>query len=159
MQDPISCMSGGRRAPRRSARGMTLIELVIVIVIIGILAAVAVPSYSAYVIRSHRAEGKAALLALATAQEKFYLQCNTYATQMGAAHSCATSTLPFAGTTENGWYTLAIVNADNTAFTLSATAAGTQARDTDCQQFTVNDRGVRTAAASGGAANTDECWN
>lgn len=159
MQDPIARLAGGRLAAAGPARGMTLIELVIVMVIIGILAAVAVPSYSRYVIRSHRAEGKAALLALATAQEKFYLQCNTYAVQMGAAHSCAASTLPFNATTENGWYTLVIVDADNSAFTLRADAAGSQVRDTDCQQFTVNDRGVRTANASGGVANTDECWN
>lgn len=132
--------------------GVTLIELVVVVVIVGILAAIAIPSYSRYVVRSHRAEGKAALLALATAQEKFYLQCNTYATDMGAAHSCEDSTLVFNDTTENGWYTLSIQDADDDSFTVRATAAGNQARDTTCAQLQVTDRGVRTATSA-------ECWN
>ena len=59
--------------------GMTLIELVVVMMIVGILAAVAIPSYRNNIVRSQRSDAKDAVLALATQQEKHYLQCNAYA--------------------------------------------------------------------------------
>ena len=144
----------------RRQRGMTLIELVVVIMIVGVLAAVAIPSYRAYVIRSQRSDAKDALLALATQQEKFYLQCNTYATVIAGAPNCLAGELQAADASENGWYDLAIDAADATSFTVTATAiAGeNQAQDTECQTFTVTDRGVRTAADDGGTDNTAECW-
>lgn len=141
-------------------RGVTLIELVVVIMIVGVLAAVAIPSYRAYVIRSQRSDAKDALLALATQQEKFYLQCNTYATTIAGAPNCAAFELQAADASENGWYDLVIDDADATSYTLSATAAagGNQAQDTECEVFRVTDRGIRTADDSGGTDNTEECW-
>ena len=59
--------------------GMTLIELMIVVAIVALLASIAVPSYRQYVLRANRIEATTALLQLAAAQEKFYLQNNTYA--------------------------------------------------------------------------------
>ena len=59
--------------------GMTLIELMIVVAIVALLASIAVPSYRQYVLRANRTEATTALLQLAAAQEKFYLQNNTYA--------------------------------------------------------------------------------
>ena len=81
-------------------QGMTLIELVVVMVIVGILAAVAIPSYRSYVIRSQRSDAKDALLALATQQEKHYLQCNNYAGGAGsiaAVANCAAGQLQGSG--------------------------------------------------------------
>lgn len=134
-------------------RGMTLVELIVVLVIIGILAAVAIPSYTRYVIRSQRADATAALLALATAQEKFYLQCNTYATAIADATSCADGELTFSQTSERGWYDLSIEAASATDFRVRAepVAGGPQARDAQCTFFEVNGRGVRTASG-------DTCW-
>ena len=134
-------------------RGVTLIELIVVVVIIGILAAVAVPSYRQYVIRSQRTDGTQALLALATAQEKFYLQCNTYATDIAAANDCAGGELGFSDTSERGWYDLSIEDASATDFRVRAepVADGPQAQDTACTWFEVDGRGVRTASGA-------ECW-
>jgi type IV pilus assembly protein PilE len=138
--------------------GVTLVELVIVLVIVGILASIAVPTYSEYVRRTHRAEGKSALLKLAAAQEQYYVQNNTYAT------AAKLSTAPPAGlgipaTTENGRYTLAIADgADATGYTATATAAGSQLKDTQCASFTINQLGQKTATKSGGGDATDECW-
>ncbi|HEY7754504.1 MAG TPA: type IV pilin protein [Steroidobacteraceae bacterium] len=145
---------------RHRQRGVTLIELVIVVIIVGILASVAIPSYRAYVIRSQRADAKDALLALATAQEKHYLQCNAYATDLANATDCAAGELLSPDASKNGWYDLAIVNADAVSFTASATATagGNQFQDTDCRTFTVTNAGVRTAANAGGADNSAECW-
>lgn len=144
---------------RNKQRGVTLMELLIVIIIVGILAAVAIPSYRQYVIRSQRADAKDFLLAAATAQEKFYLQCNTYATGVGAALDCAGPTMQFPAMSKNGWYQLAITAANAAAFTIQATAvAGPQLQDTPCRTFQVTDRGIRTATNSLGADNTAECW-
>ena len=68
--------------------GFTLIELMIVIVVVAVLAAIAMPSYRQYVLRTHRTEAKRTLLNVAVAQEKFYLQNNTYAGPSGA-RDCA----------------------------------------------------------------------
>lgn len=140
--------------------GVTLIELIIVMIIVGLLAAVAIPSYRTYVIRSQRADAKDALLALATAQEKFYLQCNTYATDIANATDCGNGDLQGTLASKNGWYTLAIVAADATSYTVSAVAAAgeNQFQDEACRTFRVTDRGIRTAADSGGVDNTAECW-
>jgi type IV pilus assembly protein PilE len=145
---------------RHKQRGVTLIELVVVIMIIGILAAVAVPSYRNYVVRSQRADAKDALLALASQQEKYYLQCNAYADNIANAPSCDDSELQGADSSENGWYDVTIVAADATGFTLEAeaTAGENQFQDTECRTFRVTDRGIRTAQDSGGADNTEECW-
>jgi type IV pilus assembly protein PilE len=141
-------------------KGVTLIELVVVMIIVGILAAVAIPSYRNYVIRSNRADAKDALLALATQQEKFYLQCNRYATTIGAAPNCATFVLQGAAASKNGWYTLDIPVGNVTSYSVRATAAagGSQIQDEACSRFLINERGIRTATNAGGADNSAECW-
>ena len=138
-------------------KGVTLIELMIVIVVVAILASIAIPSYRNYVLRTHRVEAKTALLNLAANQEKHYLVNNTYAA------NAALSTAPPAGlglpaTTENGWYTIVINSASTTAFAATATAAGAQTADLDCRTFTINSAGVRGATNSGGSAST-VCWD
>jgi len=131
-------------------RGVTLIELMIVVVVVAILASIAVPSYRNYVIRSQRTDATAALLRLAAAQEKFYLQNNTYAanaSQVGGASS------------EHGWYTIAVNAANTNGFSASATvtAGGAQAKDTACNSFTIDESGQRGAKNKAGTTNMD-CW-
>ena len=129
---------------RTRMHGVTLIELMIVVVIVAILASIAVPSYRNYVIRSQRTDATAALLRLAAAQEKFYLQNNTYASnasQVGGASS------------EHGWYTIAVNAADANGFSASATvtAGKAQAKDTACNIFTIDESGQR-------GAKSMDCW-
>jgi len=143
--------------------GVTLVELMIVLIVIAILAAVAIPSYREYVLRSQRSDAKEAVLRLATAQEKFYLQNNRYAIDDERDDA------PPAGLgiddSERGWYTLAVVEPTDVddatdGFIVRATApAGSQQfNDTDCRTFQVDDRGVRTATDAGGDDNTAGCW-
>jgi prepilin-type N-terminal cleavage/methylation domain-containing protein len=63
---------------RQSTRGITLIELMIVVVIVGILASIAYPNYREFAARAKRTEAKTALLKIATNQERFLLDNNTY---------------------------------------------------------------------------------
>jgi type IV pilus assembly protein PilE len=142
--------------------GMTLIELVVVIMIVGILAAVAIPSYRSYVIRSQRSDAKDAVLALATQQEKHYLQCNRYAAAIADATSCADDEVQGAAGSKNGWYALDTdAAADPTlGFLARATAVEgeNQWQDDECREFTVDQAGLRRAEDAGGADNTEECW-
>jgi type IV pilus assembly protein PilE len=135
---------------RNKMRGMTLIELVVVMAIVGVLASIAIPSYRQYLLRSHRAEAKSALLNLAAAQEKFYLQANTYA---GAAllDDAPPAGLGLPATTVNGHFTVAITAADDESFSATATAAGGQAQDSHCATFTINQAGTRSATSA-------DCW-
>lgn len=131
-------------------RGITLIELVIVMTIVGLLAAVAVPSYRQYLLRTHRSEAMSALLQLAAAQEKFYLQNNTYAGN-ALLDDAPPAGLGLPATSENGYYTVAITAANVDGFSATATATGGQARDTSCATFTLNQAGVKTATSA-------NCW-
>ena len=133
---------------RSKMHGVTLIELVVVVAIVAILAIVAIPSYRSYLLRSHRVEATAALLALAGAQEKHYLQNNTYTTDLDGAPPDG---LGLQAVTENGFYDIDITEADNQGFEATATAKGGQTDDTHCASFTIDQTGAKTAT------NAD-CW-
>ena len=136
---------------KRFQSGMTLVELMIVVIIVAVLASIAVPSYRQYVMRTHRTEARSALLNLASAQERFYLQNNTYAAN-AALSTAPPNGLGIPATTENGYYTIAITAADAAGFSATATATGGQADDTRCATFTINQAGSKTAT------NAD-CWD
>jgi type IV pilus assembly protein PilE len=138
---------------RERVRGFTLIELMIALVIVAILAGIAVPSYRNYVLRSHRVEATAALLKVAAAQEKFYLQNNTYTDNVGDVAGLGYSTTDDTDKfdTESGWYEIKVTAADNEVFTLTATAKGDQVNDSKCASFTLESSGAKSAT-------TDECW-
>lgn len=136
---------------RRDSRGLTLIELMVVVVIVAILASVAAPSYRQYALRTNRTEAKRTLLNVAAAQERFYLQNNTYAGP-SALDTAPPAGLGIPNTTEHGHYSLAIDAADASAFSATATAQGGQADDARCASFTIDQAGTKTAT------NAD-CWN
>lgn len=135
-------------------QGVTLIELMLVVVIVAILGMVALPSYRQYSIRAQRAEAKTALLRLAANQERFYLQNNTYTANLAA--------LGFpGGLSEYGVYTLNVPVAN--AQTFQATAVPTpgggangknQSDDAECTQFNLNSQGLRTATPD----PNGRCW-
>ena len=114
-------------AIRRRATGLTLIELVVVVAIVALLGTIAVPSYRSYLLRSHRVEAKAALLGLAVAQERFYLQHNRYAAD-AELDIAPPAGLGLRTTSERGLYAIAIDAADAAGFTASATAIGPAGR-------------------------------
>jgi type IV pilus assembly protein PilE len=147
---------------QKASRGVTLIELIVVIVVIGILASIAIPSYRNYVTRANRTEGRAALLALATAQEKFYLQCNTYTAALDPAadSACDPANLKFSPASERGYYTITVTAADATGWTAEAEPNGApQSGDDRCQWFQLTSTGTKSAKNAGGTDSTQECWS
>ncbi|MDP6437536.1 MAG: type IV pilin protein [Gammaproteobacteria bacterium] len=143
---------------RTLQQGVTLVELMVVIVIISILTAVAVPSYRQYTMRANRAEAKWNLLRIAAAQEKFYLQNNTYADDDELAETPPDG-LGIDATSESGYYTFSITAADATGFQAQALAASGQTDDTDCDVFGMDDTGVRYGGPGPLGTNNDpDCW-
>jgi type IV pilus assembly protein PilE len=136
-------------------RGMTLIELMIVVVIVGVLAGIAYPSYQKYTMQARRSDGQIALTRIAAAQEKFYSDCSYYAASLATPRGClalATGQLGFGINSPDGHYSLAVaVTASSSQYTATATALGRQADDTDCASLTLNYQGVK-------GGTTSNCW-
>ena len=119
---------------KNSQGGFTLIELMIVVGIIGIIAAIALPAYGRYVERTHIGDGQRALLDAAQWAERQY-------TVSGSTYP-ATNTLPAALAGASDFYTIALVSAGQT-YTLTATATGNK-RGTNCNTMTLNQLSART---------------
>mgnify|MGYP001825489871 CR=1 FL=1 len=134
-------------------RGLTLIELMVVVAVLAILSAVAYPLYTNQVQKSRRADAKVALQTIALAQERFFTINGEYA---GNLSTLQVSPEVQGGASDEGYYTitLTLAGADNEQFTATAAAAGPQTDDTDCAQFTINHQGVKTATDGGGT----NCW-
>lgn len=147
-------------APRS---GFTLIEMMITVLLLSIVLGLSIPGYRQYVQRANRTDATADLLRLAAAQERFYLQNGTYATNAELAAAPPAGLGFTGGNTKRGYYNVAITLANATRFTATATAAGggKQADDDKCEAFRINESGLREAAANGGsytAASAEECW-
>lgn len=138
---------------RRSQSGITLIELMVVIVVVAVLAGMATASYRRYVIRANRAEAKTALLRIQVAQEKFFLQNNRYAKTAAEMTGAPPSGLGVASTTPGKFYSIDFSAATDTSYTARATAINGQTNDLPtCLTFTISDSGAKTPADSSG------CW-
>ena len=132
----------------RKQRGVTLIELLTVMVIIGILAAIAYPTYRAQVRRSNRTEARVALEQTAGALEKCYTRYMAY----DDAANCPTANQFNGGatiTTQRGLYQVSAPTLNGTQFTVRADAQGAQATDTACARIEMDQTGRRTPAT---------CW-
>lgn len=141
--------------PVRRAEGFTLIEIMIVVAIIGILSAIAYPSYQQYVIRGNRTEGMALLNDAAARQERFYAQNNSYVTSQGdIAKLVMPNTSGTAVLSATGLYSLTVSGTDG--YTFTAAPQGRQAADTKCKNLTLNAAGAKGASASG--ADVNQCW-
>ncbi|WP_286266236.1 type IV pilin protein [Thalassotalea atypica] len=135
---------------KNNIRGFTLIEVMIVVAIVGILAAVGYPSYTSYVAKSNRTEGQRELLRVAGLMEQHFLDNRSYTADMT---ELGLSADPYI-TTQGGGGGYYSIDAAITAgtFTLTATAVGTQASaDAACKTLTITNTGYRDASGT-------DCW-
>jgi type IV pilus assembly protein PilE len=129
-------------------RGFTMVELMIVVAVIALLSAVAIPSYTKYAARAKRSAAESAMLGMANKQERYMLDARAYATSLsGLAYTVPSEVSPY--------YNISIT-ADNSAapptYTITAAPKGSQATaDALCGTLTLNSVGTKSAAGSG-------CW-
>lgn len=126
--------------------GFTLMEAMIVLVLLSIALSLAVPSYTGYVIRTHRTEAIESLLATAACQERLYIRNNAY-----DADACE-------GNSPNGYYTITVTTSNSDQnFAASAAPQGSQ-NDDSCGTLSITDIGVKQAGGQGGVF-AQQCWS
>ena len=135
---------------RSMMRGVTLIELMIVVVVVGILAAIAYPSYQNQVRKTKRADGKAMLMEVAQGLERCYTRFGRY----DDAACAVANDLPQPSLEDH--YEIDATAISATAFTLDATPQGTQADDVECGVLRLTSTGVQ--GSQGGNADANDCW-
>ena len=138
--------------------GFTLIELMIVVAVAGILAAIAYPSYQDSVRRANRTDAYAAIAVIQINQEKLRSNCRFYGSVFGSANSCVAinnSVIQGSSTSPESHYTLALSNVSGNTYTITANSnSDMQDADTGCTAIvltvsTTNPNGAKTPA---------ECW-
>ena len=129
--------------------GFSLIELMIAVVIIAIILAIAMPSYTQHVVAARRAEAQSGLMSLATKMERYFVEHNSY-------KGATLENIGIKEKTENNFYLLKIAKATDSSYQLEAIPQDAQAKqDKKCGALSLNAQGVKGDTGTGIAA---DCW-
>jgi len=151
----IASKTASRLGFPRIARGVTFIELLVVLAIVTILTAVAYPSYTNYVTRANRVAAEGFMLEVANRQERFLMDNRGYATDIGTL-TAAGLVIPATVTPK---YTITVVSPrvgfTTPSYLVSAAPIGKQAdNDPLCATVTIDETGAKSATGVAGAT----CW-
>lgn len=154
----------GKIVKQKAHQGFTLIEVMIVVAIVAILTAVAVPNYTRYVERGRRAEARELMMRVASAEERYYTNFNRYTANISAA---APTGLGLANLRSEHYTVAVVLGATNQEYTIMATAPATfpaghpdagkpnpQARD-KCGVLSLSNAGVKNQT---GSPVNGACW-
>lgn len=142
---------------RPEETGVTLIELMLVVAIAAILAAITYPSYQQHVLRAHRTEAQALLLDAAAREERYFAQNGSYIVATGELARLGLPRVTAKGAdSASGVYLLTVEagSKEDGGYRLTATPQGTQAQDLHCAALSLNSLGARQSAAGDAA----DCW-
>lgn len=138
----------------RNRGGFTLIELMIVVALVGLLAAIAIPNYSEYVTRSNRSGAKAVLMDGVQFMERFYSENNQFTTSSNAAPTLPV-TLTSAPRDATARYVIALSGVTPAGYILTASLLSGFS-DSKCGNLSVDQAGTRSVTGTDTVAN---CWS
>ena len=141
-------------------KGVTLLELMIVVAIVAIVTAFAFPSYMEYVVSTKRTVATSALLQIADRQQQFFMDNKQFTNDLRNLGFAANPLVladdgrPTAEGDTAAVYSIALSNVAATTYTITATPLhGQGTRDTECGNLTLNQAGAR-----GNSGGGDDCW-
>ena len=154
---------------KKGVKGFTLIEVMIVVAILGVIAAIATPSYVENVRKSKRSDAKVELLRIAQLQESYFVQNLSYAKDLTSSQASGGLGLSSPVESEQGIYTISLSSKDNgggactgvsadpcTSFTITATP-GTKQKDPACKNFKLLNTGKKEVTGTY-SSDPKKCW-
>ncbi len=142
--------------PIKRHTGFTFIEMLVVVAIVGIAAAIAIPNYSAYVTQANRTDAMKFLTEIAGEQQKYFSEYNVYASTLSDL-GYSTTANPSTTTSPESHYTVSVDTATTgLSYEITATpvSGGRQANDAECKVFTIDSTGAK---GNSGGTNSN-CW-
>ncbi len=139
-----------------NSKGFTLLEILLVFLVVGIVAALALPTYRDIILKANRSDAIISLLRLSTLLEQFYLSHNKYADDFSELITGVKSGEFYIS--EGGHYSIMYAStSEGVGWNLVATAIGEQAKDIDCAKLTMSSLGVKSALNKNDDLNS-LCW-